>query len=78
VAESWGLFRNPEEKVQLLLDAVTRGLVKTQLTQKKGRVVVNCGVCEIVLGLESVVVMSYKKSLNPVANPNPISSHSDR
>jgi hypothetical protein len=61
----------------MLLDAVTRGLVKTQLTQKEC-IVVNCGVCEIVLGLESIIVMSYKKSLNPVANPNPISSLSDR
>jgi hypothetical protein len=28
------MFRNPEERERLLLEAVTRGLVKTHLTEK--------------------------------------------
>jgi hypothetical protein len=34
VAEAQGLFRNPEEGEHLLLEAITRGIVKAQQTRK--------------------------------------------
>jgi hypothetical protein len=34
MAEAWGQFGNPEERERLPLEAVTGGLVKTQLTYK--------------------------------------------
>jgi hypothetical protein len=34
VAEAQGQFKNPEEGEHILLETVTRGLVKTQLTEK--------------------------------------------
>jgi hypothetical protein len=47
VTESQGQFGNPEEGEHLLLEVITRGLVKTHLTT-----IVNCGVCEIVTALK--------------------------
>jgi hypothetical protein len=34
VAVAWGQFRNPEEGEHLLLEAVTRGLVKTRQAEE--------------------------------------------
>jgi hypothetical protein len=37
--------------------------------------VVICRVCKLVRLLELLVVTSYKCSVNPIINPNPVSSH---
>jgi hypothetical protein len=56
------------------LEAVTRQrLVKTQQTDCA---VVNCGVCELTIALQLLVITISKCSINPITNPNPAYSHS--
>lgn len=73
MSEAWGQFGNPEEGVRLPLEAVTRELVKTQLTE---RIKCNCSVCEIVTVLELLVVTGGKRPLYPITNLYPTFSHS--
>jgi hypothetical protein len=75
VAEARVQLGNPDEKESLLLEAVTRGLVRHS-RQRKLIVVVNCSVCEITIVLEIIVVTICKKSLNAIINPNLIHWHS--
>jgi hypothetical protein len=72
MAESPWLFGNLEERDNPSLEAVTRGLVKTRLTEQTSVcAVVNCRVWEIPISLELIVVMICKCSINPVTNQNP-------
>jgi hypothetical protein len=78
VAKAQEQFRNPEEGECLPLEAVTRGLVKPQLTKetKQVQAVVHCREYER-MPLELITVMSCEGSINLITNPNPINSHSN-
>jgi hypothetical protein len=41
------------------------------------RAVVNCRVCELAIALQLLVVTIHKRSINPIANPNPVCSQRD-
>jgi hypothetical protein len=56
-----------------LLGAVTRQLLVK--TEDLMFAVVICKVCRLAIVLKLFIVMSYKCSINPVNNPNPVSSH---
>jgi hypothetical protein len=52
VAEARGQFGN-RERERLPLEVISRGLMKTQLTDKTSmRVVMNCRVCETAIALQ--------------------------
>jgi hypothetical protein len=75
VAEARVQLGNPEKKEGMLLEDVTRGLVR-QSRQRKLIVVVNYSMCEIAIVLELIVITICKKSLNAIINPNLVHWHS--
>jgi hypothetical protein len=75
MTEAWRQFGNPKERECPPLEAVTRGMVKTQLTENLVCAVGNCRVFEIAIVLQVLVVMSCKCPINPLTNTNPIYSH---
>jgi hypothetical protein len=59
-----------QEGEYLLLDAITRGLVKAV------HAVANCRVCEIAAALELIIATSCKCPINPINNPDLVYSYS--
>jgi hypothetical protein len=67
VAEEEGQFGNPEERKRPSLEAVTRGLLKTQLNEKTYLLaVVNFRVCKTVIALQLIVFTSSESQINPL------------
>jgi hypothetical protein len=68
---------NTEIEGYTVLEAITRQrLVKTQLTEKTIRAVVNYRTRELAIKLELFVVTICKYSIYQITNPNPVHTHS--
>jgi hypothetical protein len=52
--------------------------VKTQQTEALVHAVVNCSVSELAIVLSLIVDMGCKSLINPITNPNLVSSHLTR
>jgi hypothetical protein len=68
-----------EAEVATALEAVTRRQpVMIKQTKDFVRAAVNYRMCELALALELFVIAFCKSSINPIINPNPIYSHTNK
>jgi hypothetical protein len=70
---------NLEAEESTALGAVTKQrLVKTADREGLVRSIVDCTVCKLAMSLQLLVVTSFKSPIDPITNPNPVSSHLTR